>query len=217
MAVLDDDESILGVIDTEDLHRVIEEEAGETLYEFTGVQEEESVLDGPLSKVRHRYKWLISNLGTAFLAAGAVGFFEDTIAAFTLLAVYIPVVAGMGGNAGTQSMAVTVRGIAFGQISLATGNRAIINEVIAGGANGLITGVLVAAIATVFNQSPLLGLVLGVSMVLNLVIDGFFGTFIPLTLDRIGKDPATSATIFITTATDVLGFFIFLGLAQAVL
>jgi len=123
----------------------------------------------------------------------------------------------MGGNAGTQSMAVTVRGIAFGQISLATGNRAIINEVIAGGANGLITGVLVAAIATVFNQSPLLGLVLGVSMVLNLVIDGFFGTFIPLALDRIGKDLATSATIFITTATDVLGFFIFLGLAQAVL
>jgi len=87
MAVLDDDESILGVIDTEDLHRVIEEEAGETLYEFTGVQEEESVLDGPLSKVRHRYKWLIINLGTAFLAAEAVGFFEDTIAAFTLLAV----------------------------------------------------------------------------------------------------------------------------------
>lgn len=177
----------------------------------------ESVLDGPLSKVRHRYEWLIINLRAAFLAAGAVGFFEDTIAAFTLLAVYVPVVAGMGGNAGTQSMAVTERGIAFGQISLSTGGRAVFNEIVAGAANGLITGVLVAIIASVFNRSPLLGLVLGVSMVLNLVIAGFFGTAIPLVLDRVGKDPATSATIFITTATDVLGFFIFLGLAQAVL
>ncbi|NHN49410.1 magnesium transporter [Halostella sp. JP-L12] len=217
VAVLDGDGSILGVIYAEDLLRVIEEEAGETLYEFTGVQEEESVLDGPLSKVRNRYKWLIINLGTAFLAAGAVGFFEDTIAAFTLLAVYMPVVAGMGGNAGTQSMAVTVRGLAFGQISLSTGGRAVINEVIAGAANGAITGVLVAIIASVFNRSPLLGLVLGVSMVLSLIIAGFFGTAIPLILDKIGKDPATSATIFITTATDVLGFFIFLGLAQSVL
>ncbi|MFC6837301.1 magnesium transporter [Halomarina ordinaria] len=217
VAVLDDDGAILGVIDAADLLRVVEEEATETLYEFTGVQEEESILDGPLAKVRYRYKWLIINLGTAFLAAAAVGVFEDTIAAFTLLAVYMPVVAGMGGNAGTQSMAVTVRGIALGQISLSTGNRAVVNEVLAGAANGLITGVLVAAIASVFNQSPLLGLVLGVSMVLNLVIAGFFGTTIPLALDRIGKDPATSATIFITTATDVLGFFIFLGLAQAVL
>lgn len=217
VAVLDTDGSILGVIDAEDLLRVIEEEATETLYEFTGVQEEESVLDGPVSKIRHRYKWLIINLGTAFLAAAAVGLFEDTIAAFTLLAVYMPVVAGMGGNAGTQSMAVTVRGIALDQISLSTGSRAVLNEIIAGGVNGLITGVLVAVIASVFNRSPLLGLVLGVSMVLNLVIAGFFGTVIPLALDRIGKDPATSATIFITTATDVLGFFIFLGLAQSVL
>ena len=217
VAVLDADDSILGVIYADDILQIIEEEAGETLYEFSGVAEEESILDSPLAKVRSRYRWLIINLGTAFLAAGAVGVFEDTIAAFTLLAVYMPVVAGMVGNAGTQSMAVTVRGIAFGQISFSTGGRAVINEVIAGGANGLITGVLVAVIASVFNQSPLLGLVLGVSMVLNLVIAGFFGTTISLILDQIGKDPATSATIFITTATDVLGFFIFLGLAQAVL
>ncbi|MFB6254205.1 MAG: magnesium transporter [Halobacteriaceae archaeon] len=217
VAVLDEDGSILGIIHAEDLLRIIEEEAGETLYEFTGVQREESVLDDPLSKVRYRYKWLIINLGTAFLAAGAVGLFEDTIAAFTLLAVYMPVVAGMGGNAGTQSMAVAVRGLALGHISLATGSRSIMNEVIAGGVNGAITGVLVAIIATVFNQNPLLGLVLGISMIINLVIAGFFGTIIPLILDRIGKDPATSATIFITTATDVLGFFVFLGLAQIVL
>jgi magnesium transporter len=217
VAVLDDDDSILGVIYADDLLRLIDEVAGETLYEFTGVAEEESVLDGPVAKVRSRYKWLIVNLGTAFLAAGVVGLFEATIAAFTLLAVYMPVVAGMGGNAGTQSMAVTVRGIALGQVSLSTGGRVIANEVIAGAANGAITGALVAVIAAVFNRSPLLGLVLGVSMVLNLVIAGFFGTLIPLVLTKLGKDPATSATIFITTATDVLGFFVFLGLARFVL
>lgn len=213
----DGDEAVLGVIYAEDLLRIVEEEASNTLYEFTGVTEEESILDGPLSKVRKRYKWLIINLGTAFLAAAVVGLFEDTIAAFTLLAVYMPVVAGMGGNAGTQSMAVTVRGLAFGQVSLSTGGRAVLNEILAGAANGAITGLLVAAIATVFNQSPLLGAVLGISMILNLVIAGFFGTVIPLVLDRLGIDPATSATIFITTATDVLGFFIFLGLARAIL
>lgn len=213
----DEEDTVIGVIYAEDILRIVEEEASKTLYEFTGVTEEESILDGPLSKVRNRYKWLIVNLGTAFLAAAVVGLFEDTIAAFTLLAVYMPVVAGMGGNAGTQSMAVTVRGLAFSQISLSTGGRAILNEILAGAANGAITGLLVAAIATVFNQSPLLGLVLGVSMVLNLVIAGFFGTIIPLVLDRLGIDPATSATIFITTATDVLGFFIFLGLARTIL
>lgn len=213
----DEEDTVLGVIYAEDILRVIEDEASKTLYEFTGVTEEESILDGPLAKVRNRYKWLIINLGTAFLAAAVVGLFEDTIAAFTLLAVYMPVVAGMGGNAGTQSMAVTVRGLAFEQVSLSTGGRAILNEILAGAANGAITGLLVAAIATGFNQSPLLGLVLGVSMVLNLVIAGFFGTIIPLVLDRLEIDPATSATIFITTATDVLGFFIFLGLARAIL
>jgi magnesium transporter len=171
-------------------------------------------------KVRRRYKWLILNLGTAFMAAAVVGLFEATIAAVAILAAYMPVVAGMGGNAGTQSMAVTVRGISLGQVSLSTGKRVIFNEVIAGAVNGLITGVLVAVIAIAFSFAEfgvLLGAVIGVSMVANLVIAGFFGALTPLILDRIGYDPATSATIFITTATDVLGFLFFLGLAQAVL
>lgn len=111
VAVLDEDEDILGVIHAEDLLQVLEETRGQTLYEFTGVAEEESVLDGPATKVRRRYKWLILNLGTAFMAAAVVGLFESTIAAVAILAAYMPVVAGMGGNAGTQAMAVTVRGI----------------------------------------------------------------------------------------------------------
>ncbi len=219
VAVLDEDDELLGVIYADDILRTIETEAGETLYEFTGVGEEESVLDGPMVKIRSRYKWLIINLGTAFLAAAVVGVFEETIAAIAVLAAYMPVVAGMGGNAGTQAMAVTVRGISLGQVSLSTGSRAIFNEAIAGAANGAITGVMVAVIATVFapEYGVALGLVIGVAMVANLIIAGFFGALIPLVLDKMGYDPATSATIFITTATDVLGFFIFLGLAQAVL
>ncbi len=117
-------------------------------------------------------------------------------------------------------MAVTVRGISMGQVSLKTGKRVVANEAIAGAANGLITGALVAVIAIAFSLAEfglLLGAVIGVSMVANLVIAGFFGAITPLLLDRLGYDPATSATIFITTATDVLGFFVFLGLAQAVL
>ena len=220
VAVLDEDEDILGVIHAEDLFRMLEEARGQTLYEFTGVAEEESVLDGPGTKVRRRYKWLILNLGTAFMAAAVVGLFESTIAAVAILAAYMPVVAGMGGNAGTQAMAVTVRGISLGEVSLNTGKRVIFNEVAAGAVNGMITGVLVAVIAIAFSFGEfglLLGAVIGISMVANLVIAGFFGAITPLLLDRIGHDPATSATIFITTATDVLGFFVFLGLAQAVL
>ena len=221
VAVLDEDEDILGVIHASDLLRLIDEAAGEALYEFAGVsEEEESVLDGPAEKVRRRYKWLILNLGTAFMAAAVVGLFESTIAAVAILAAYMPVVAGMGGNAGTQAMAVTVRGISLGQVSLSTGKRVIANEVAAGAVNGVITGALVAVIATAFSFGAfgfLLGAVIGVSMVANLVIAGFFGAITPLILDRLGFDPATSATIFITTATDVLGFFVFLGLAGAVL
>jgi len=151
---------------------------------------------------------------------GSFGLFESTIAAVAILAAYMPVVAGMGGNAGTQAMAVTVRGISLGQVSLSTGRRVVVNEVIAGAVNGLITGALVALIAIAFSFGEfglLLGAVIGVSIVANLVIAGFFGAVTPLVLDRLGFDPATSATIFITTATDVLGFFVFLGLAQAVL
>ncbi|WP_049925234.1 magnesium transporter [Halopiger goleimassiliensis] len=220
VAVLDEEGDILGVIHAEDLLAILEEAQGETLYEFTGVAEEESVLDGPMAKVRRRYKWLILNLGTAFLAAAVVGLFESTIAAVAILAAYMPVVAGMGGNAGTQAMAVTVRGISLDEVSLETGKRVIFNEVVAGAINGLITGALVAVIAIAFSYaefSVLLGAVIGISMVANLVIAGFFGAITPLLLERIGYDPATSATIFITTATDVLGFFVFLGLAEAIL
>ncbi len=217
IAVLDEDNSIMGVIYADDVLRLVERKSASRLYDFAGVSQEEDVLDSFLFKVKNRYKWLIINLATAFLAASVVGLFKDTISAFVMLAMYMPIVAGMGGNAATQTLAVVVRGIALKEISFKTGGRVVRNEVFAGAVNGCIVGVLVAIVASLFNQSPLLGLVIGVSMVVNLVIAGLFGTVIPLIMKGLGKDPATSAAVFITTATDVFGFFVFLGLATVVL
>ncbi len=217
VVVLNDDKSILGVIHSDDVLRFIEKRSTRDLYGFAGVRDEEDILDSAFAKVRHRYRWLILNLGTAFLAASVVGLFEDTISKFTLLAVYMPIVAGMGGNAGTQTLAVTIRGLVLKEIKLATSGKVIFNEMIAGAVNGTINGVIVTGVATFFNKSPLLGLVLGVAMVVNLVIAGLFGAIVPLIMKALGKDPASSATVFITTATDVFGFFVFLGLARLIL
>ncbi len=217
IVVLDKDHSILGIIYSDDILKLIEKQSANNLRQFAGVSEEEDVLDSALTKVKNRYKWLIINLATAFLAASVVSLFQETISAFVLLAVYMPIVAGMGGNAGTQTLAVVVRGLALKEIELKTGKRVIINEIIAGGINGIINGILVAAVAILWNKSPMLGLVIGLAMVINLIIAGFFGAIIPLIMKKLGKDPASSATIFITTATDVFGFFAFLGLATIML
>ena len=139
------------------------------------------------------------------------------ISAFVLLAVYMPIVAGMGGNAGTQTLAVVVRGLALKEIGSKKAKKIIINEVIAGAINGTINGVIVAVVAILFNKNPLFGLIVGIAMVINLIVAGFFGTIIPLIMKKLKKDPASSATIFITTATDVFGFFVFLGLASILL
>jgi magnesium transporter len=217
VVVMDNDDSILGIIPSNDVLKLIDKNAMRDLYGFAGVDREESVLDSPLTKVRYRYKWLIINLATCFLAAGTVGLFEGTIAKFTLLAVYMPIVAGMGGNAGTQALAVAVRGLVLKEVDLKTSRTLITNEMISGAINGLINGLIVAAIAIIFNHSPALGLVIGTAMVINLVVAGFFGAFVPMVMKSFGKDPASSATVFITTATDVIGFFVFLGLASLIL
>lgn len=217
VVVLDEDESIMGVIHSDDLLTLIDKRTANDLYGFAGVNKEEDALDGVGSKVRNRYTWLIINLGTAFLAASVVGMFEDTISKLTLLAVYMPIVAGMGGNAATQTLAVAVRGLVMKEIDLGHSIHFILREFGAGVINGAINGVIVALVATFVNKSPMLGLVLALSMIGNLIIATVAGATIPLIMKRLGKDPATSATIFITTCTDVGGFFIFLGLAQIML
>lgn len=217
VVVMDQDDSVLGIIHSNDILQLIDKNAMRDLYGFAGVSREESALDSALTKVKYRYKWLIINLGTAFLAAAVVGLFEGTIAKFALLAIYMPIVAGMGGNAATQTLAVTVRGLVMKEVDLKTGRSLIINEMIAGLVNGVINGLIVAFIAVVFNHSPALGLVIGTAMIVNLITAGFFGALVPMIMKSLGKDPASSATIFITTATDVIGFFVFLGLASVVL
>jgi magnesium transporter len=217
IAVIDNDGSVLGIVYSDDLLDLLGESPATALYSFAGVEENERPFDSTLSKVDKRYRWLILNLGTAFLAAGVVALFEDTLAQLTILAIYLPVIAGMGSNAATQTLAVMVRGIAIGEISFRNSRPAIVREVTAGFINGLIAGALVALFAIIFNQSPLLGLVVGLSVTAQLVIAGFVGTVIPLLMRHFGKDPATSAVIFITTATDVLGFIVFLSLAKLIL
>ena len=217
VAVLDEDDSILGVIHSRDILSILDKHSMRDLFGFAGVDREESALDSVFTKVKYRYKWLILNLGTAFLAASVVGFFESTIAQVTLLAVYMPIVAGMGGNAGTQTLAVAIRGLVLKEVSLKTGGRLVLNEMGAGAINGLINGAIVAFIAVVFNKSPLFGVVIGTAMIINLITAGFFGAIVPLIMKTLKKDPASSATIFITTATDVIGFFVFLSLATILL
>lgn len=217
IVLLDSDGSILGIIYADDILKLLGSSPAATLYDFAGVADTERINDSIWQKVKHRYIWLIINLGTGFLAAAVVGMFQDTLNQYVLLAIYMPIVAGMGGNAATQTLAVIVRGITLGEIKLKNSLRPILNEVGAGSINGIIVGALVALIATFWNQSPVLGFVLAVAMIANLIIASFFGALIPLIMKALGKDPATSATIFITTATDVFGFFAFLGLASLLL
>lgn len=216
VVVVGEMENVLGIIYSDDVLPLLEAHESASLYDFAGVHEEESVADTAWEKIGHRYKWLIINLGTAFLAAFTVGLFDATISKYVLLAIYMPIVAGMGGNAATQTLAVLVRGIALKEITLATALPTLKQEVMAGLVNGILNGIIVAAVVMLINNDPMVALVLSLAMVINLVVASVFGTLVPLIMDKYGKDPASSATVFITTATDVLGFLAFLGLATAI-
>jgi magnesium transporter len=217
IVVLGEKKNVLGVIYSDDILHALHKKESASLYDFAGVKSEESVFDSMRSKVQSRYKWLIINLGTAFLAAFTVGIFDETITKYVLLAVYMPIVAGMGGNAATQTLAIMVRGITLQQISLQTMWRTLKNELGAGIINGFINGLIVATIIFFKDGDIRIGLILAMAMIINLIIAAFFGTTVPLIMKKLGKDPASSATIFITTATDVFGFFAFLGLATLIL
>jgi magnesium transporter len=217
VAVLNDAGSVMGIIYSDDIIKLMQETEASTLYDFAGIREEETVADSARFKVRNRYRWLIINLATAFLASFVVSQFEDTLTAYVLLAVYMPIVAGMGGNSATQTLAVLVRGIALKQIELKTSLKTLRNELGAALINGIINGILVAAVVIILNRDVKIAIILAVAMVINMLVAAFFGTLVPLIMSKLGKDPAASATIFITTATDVLGFLAFLGLATLIL
>ncbi len=217
VVVLSDDDHVVGVIYSDEMLKLIQKQESSNLYDFAGIHDEETVTDTAKQKVKYRYKWLIINLATAFIAAATIGLFEDTLDKYVLLAVYMPIVAGMGGNAATQTLAVQVRGISMKQISLDKAWRTLRSELGAAFVNGLINAILVALVVLVVNGNQGVAIVLAIAMVLNMLVAAFFGTMVPLIMAKLGKDPAASATIFITTATDVLGFLAFLGLATLLL
>ncbi|MBI4136835.1 magnesium transporter [Candidatus Roizmanbacteria bacterium] len=217
IGVTDTKDQLLGIIHVSDLAQLIESETTDNLLQFAGVSREEDMLDPASVAVKNRYMWLIINLGTAFLAAFVVSRFEDTIAQMAILASFMPIVAGMGGNAGTQSLAVVIRGIALGELAWTSGRRIILKEAVAGFFNGIITAAVTIPVVWWFAKDLGIALVLGSAMVINLIVAGFFGAMIPLTLKFFKIDPAVASTVFVTTATDVFGFLAFLGLATLVL
>jgi magnesium transporter len=217
VGVVDGEKQLLGIIYLTDAVRLIEKETTADLFAFAGVSREEDMLDPARIAVRYRYKWLIVNLATAFLAAFVVSLFESTIAQMAILASFMPIVAGMGGNAGTQSLAVVVRGIALGELEWVSGRRVIAKEFAAGFTNGVIVALVTVPFSYLIGKNFLLSLVLGSAMIINLTVAGLFGALIPLTLRLFKIDPAIASSVFVTTATDVCGFFAFLGLATIVL
>jgi magnesium transporter len=210
--VVDEENKLVGVITVDDVIDVIKDEATEDVYRLAGVASDDRVFTAPTESLRKRLPWLVVNLGTAFLAASVVKVFEGTIGVVTSLAVFMPVVAGMGGNAATQTLAVIVRGIALGELTWGNSRKALLKEAAVGIGNGIACGIVGAALVWLMQGNPWLGLILGLAMIINMFVAATAGTLIPLTLRALRVDPALASSVFITTLTDVFGFLSFLGL-----
>jgi magnesium transporter len=213
MPVVDHNKRLLGLITLDDVIEVLEEETTEDVQKLFGAGAEERLSSPWHFSFRSRVWWLVINLATAFLAGAVVGVFEGTIADIAVLAIYMPIVAGMGGNASAQAMAVAVRGISLGEVDRKLLRHVITREIIVGVLTGIVCGVITAAIAVLWQGSGVLGLVVGLALIINHTLACCSGAGIPFIMKRLGFDPAQSATIFATTVTDVGGFFCFLGLA----
>jgi len=211
--VVDEENKLVGVVTVDDVIDVIKDEATEDLLRLAGVSGDERIATPPGEALRKRLPWLGVNLVTAFVAASVVALFESTIEKVTALAVFMPIVAGMGGNAATQTLTVVVRGLALGELSWANTRKALMKEVLIGVGNGAALGLVAAGVAWATKGDPLLGLILGVAMVCNMAVAATAGTLVPLGLKALKIDPALASSVFITTFTDVVGFASFLGLA----
>ena len=208
---------LLGRITYDDIHDYIQESATEQIYNLAGVDDESEEDDTLFKAGRGRAVWLGVNLLTALFSSSIIGLFDETIAAYVALAVFMPIVASMGGNTGTQALAVTVRRLALGEIEFKDAKSVLKREVTISLVNGLIFGAIMGVIAAVWFDKGMLGVVISLSMVTNLFFAGFFGTIIPLTLRRFNIDPAVGSAVILTTFTDAIGFFSFLGLAKWIL
>ena len=214
--VVDDGGRLLGVIMVDDIVDVIDEEAEEDLLKLSGVAESD-IYTTTFETLKSRFAWLFVNLLTAALASMVIGLFEDTINRVVALAVLMPIVASMGGNAGTQTLTVAVRALAMRELSTNTAWRVVVKEVLVASLNGIIFAVISGLFASFWFGMPMLGVVIGLAMIANLFAAGLSGVLIPLTLDRLGADPAVASSVFLTTVTDIVGFFSFLGLAAWIL
>lgn len=211
-AVVDHNDRLVGVLTIDDVVDVIHEEAEEDIKALGGVGDEE-LSDNVFAAFRSRFAWLLINLITSIAASMVIGAFDATIQQMVALAVLMPIVASMGGNAGTQTMTVTVRALATRDLDIYNAGRIIRREAAVGAINGVIFAALIGIVAAVWFQNIDLGLVIGIAMVINMICAALAGILLPLMLDKIGVDPAISSTVFVTTVTDVVGFFAFLGLA----
>lgn len=215
--VVDEDERLVGVITIDDAMAVLDEEAEEDILRLAGVGGGESISNRTMETVKQRFPWLAVNLLTAILASVVIAQFEEILSQIVALAVLMPIVASMGGNAGTQSLTVAVRAIATRDLTGSNLLRVVRREAVAGLVNGLIFAVVMGVIGIVWFGTPLLGIVIAIAMVVNMVVAALAGILIPIGLERIGIDPALASGAFVTTVTDVVGFFAFLGLAAAML
>ncbi|MBE2983920.1 magnesium transporter [Campylobacter sp. RM9344] len=217
IAVVDTRGVLLGRITTDDIHDFIQERATEQIYNLANVGDADEEENSLLNATRSRGIWLFVNLFTAIISSSIIGLFDDAIASYVALAVLMPIVASMGGNTGTQALTVTVRRLALGEIEFKNAKPALIRELGIAFINGLIFAVLIGLVAAFWFNRPMLGVVIGTAMLTNFFFAGFFGTVIPLALKKFNIDPAVGSSVLLTTVTDVVGFFSFLGLAKWIL
>ncbi len=215
--VVDPEGRLLGVVTFDDVSDVVEAEQTEDILKFGGVSATEELKGGWADAVKSRLPWLLVNLVAASIAGAVVLSRQDVISRLVLITAYMPIVAGMAGNAGTQALAVTVRGLALGVIPRSDMMRVVGKEMLTGMTNGLVIALLVTVVALVLGHGVKLGLVVFLAMTANLVVAGFLGAFVPILLERFGVDPAVASSIFVTPLTDVCGFSLLLGLASAML
>ncbi|MAY66277.1 MAG: magnesium transporter [Rhodospirillaceae bacterium] len=210
--VVDEAQRLVGAITIDDVVDVIHEEHEEDMLALAGVGEDD-LYDAAIDTTKARFRWLLVNLFTAILASLVIGLFATTLEQIVALAILMPIVASMGGNAGTQTLTVAVRAMAMRELTSTNAYRVIGKEVLVGAINGVLFAVITGAIAWFWFDAPQIGLIIGLAMIINMVIAGLAGAAIPLVLDRFGVDPAIASSVFLTTVTDVVGFFAFLGLA----
>jgi magnesium transporter len=214
--VVNPDGRLVGMITIDDVVDVMHEEAEDDIMRMGGLREDD-LYAATIDTTKSRFLWLFVNLLTAILASTVIGFFQGTIEQVVALAVLMPIVASMGGNAGTQTLTVVVRALATKELTSTNAMRQVGKEFLVGGINGVLFAVLMGGVAWLWFSSPKLGLVIGLAMITNLLVAGIAGAAIPIFLERRGIDPALASSVFLTTVTDVVGFLAFLGLGAAIL